>query len=186
MSTKNVLSRARAADLSDRLDIPHTATLDRRPLIHNPARRRTSHSPGRPFTLDTASLHQVRGHRHVEAGDGGLSWSQPKRASEAEVIIELGKPMRRCDSLKNRSLRSRYLLLLQRRQLHYRALTAPSSESALLHRVRRDPPSPRCYPHPSRSTFMRPQLLPNTHHIHYLPSAIRSHPDTNYCAHYSR
>jgi hypothetical protein len=37
----------------------------------------------------------------VQAGDGGLSWSQPKRAPEAEVILDLGKQLGRCDGSHN-------------------------------------------------------------------------------------
>ena len=70
-----------------------------------------------PSALEIASPYRVRGHSLLGAGDGGLPWSQPNRASEAEVVLEPGKPYEPSESDNNTVLSLAYLLLSQGRQL---------------------------------------------------------------------
>jgi hypothetical protein len=125
----------------------------------------------------------------VQAGDGGLSWSQPKRAPEAEVILDLGKQLGLCDGSHN-SRRSRDTDCCGR-DLNCTIALPPRPQAIVRSFIDTAFTATRSHPaaaftHLPRATFMRPRVLSKTHRIHCFASATRSTPATAYRAHNSR
>jgi hypothetical protein len=66
-------------------NIPHTA-----PVTHPRPPPPTALPRAGPFTLEIASPRHTAGQTHWEPGDGGLWWTRPNRAPEAEAVADLG------------------------------------------------------------------------------------------------
>jgi hypothetical protein len=152
-------SRARAADPSDVTSRIPLSQTDTRSSTYN---RRPLHAPGRPFTLEIASHCQARGHTHVQGGDGALSWSQPNRASKAEVILELGNQQAQQELAVVSVLTIVAEIPIVFAHIHHnRGQT--SAESPF---TSPRPRPPHSCSHPSRAVFMSSRFPPTTHHAH--------------------